>query len=71
MCVAVSSALAAKEMPRQDASVMAIFGSGWQAGAHVTAFCAVRELKKITPIALHRPIAQNSRKKWKNSSACQ
>ena len=26
---------------------MAIFGSGWQAGAHVPAFCAVRKLKKI------------------------
>jgi alanine dehydrogenase len=47
MRVAVTSALAAKEMARQDASVMAIFGSGWQAGAHVPAFCAVRKLKKI------------------------
>jgi ornithine cyclodeaminase/alanine dehydrogenase-like protein (mu-crystallin family) len=47
MRVAVTSALAAKEMARQDASVMAIFGSGWQAGAHVPAFCAVRRVKKI------------------------
>ncbi len=47
MCVALSSALAAKEMSRQDASVMAIFGSGWQADAQVPAFYAVRELKKI------------------------
>ncbi|HEU4344112.1 MAG TPA: ornithine cyclodeaminase family protein, partial [Candidatus Binatia bacterium] len=47
MRVAATSALAAKEMARQDASVMAIFGSGWQAGAHVPAFCAVRKLKKI------------------------
>jgi len=47
MRVAVTSALAAREMARQDASVMAIFGSGWQAGAHVPAFCAVRKLKKI------------------------
>ena len=31
MRVAVTSALAAKAMARQDASVMAIFGSGWQA----------------------------------------
>jgi alanine dehydrogenase len=45
--VAVTSSLAAREMARQDASVMAIFGSGWQAGAHVPAFCAVRKLKKI------------------------
>lgn len=47
MRVAVTSALAAKEMARQDASVMAIFGSGWQAGAHVPAFCAVRKIKHI------------------------
>lgn len=47
MRVAVTSALAAREMARHDAAVMAIFGSGWQAGAHVPAFCAVRKLKKI------------------------
>lgn len=47
MRVAVTSALAAREMARKDASVMAIFGSGWQAGAHVPAFCAVRKLEKI------------------------
>lgn len=47
MRVAGTGALAAKEMARQDAAVMAIFGSGWQAGAHVPAFCAVRKLKKI------------------------
>jgi ornithine cyclodeaminase/alanine dehydrogenase-like protein (mu-crystallin family) len=47
MRVAVTSALAAREMARQDASVMAIFGSGWQAGAHVPAFCAVRKIRKV------------------------
>ncbi len=47
MRVAVTSALAAKAMARQDASTMGIFGSGWQAGAHVQAFCAVRKLQKI------------------------
>jgi alanine dehydrogenase len=48
MRVAVTSALAAREMARQDAAVMAIFGSGWQVGAHVPAFCAVRRIKRIT-----------------------
>jgi ornithine cyclodeaminase/alanine dehydrogenase-like protein (mu-crystallin family) len=47
MRVAATSALAAREMARKDASVMAIFGSGWQAGAHVPAFCAVRQIKKV------------------------
>ena len=45
--VAATSALAAREMARKDASVMAIFGSGWQAGAHVPAFCAVRPIRKV------------------------
>ncbi|HEY7714742.1 MAG TPA: ornithine cyclodeaminase family protein [Candidatus Binatia bacterium] len=55
MRVAVTSALAAREMARQDASVMAIFGSGWQAGAHVPAFCAVRKLKKINAYSPTQP----------------
>lgn len=47
MRVAVTSALAAREMARPDASTMAIFGSGWQAGAHVPAFCGVRPIERI------------------------
>jgi len=47
MRVAVTSALAAREMARQDASVLGVFGSGWQAGAHVPAFCAVRKFKQV------------------------
>lgn len=45
--VAVTSALAAKHMSRQDASVLAVFGSGWQARAHVRAFSAVRNLRRV------------------------
>lgn len=59
MRVAVTSALAAKEMARQDASVMAIFGSGWQAGAHVPAFCAVRKLQRINA---YSPTQENREK---------
>lgn len=47
MRVAVTSALAAREMARADASVLGIFGSGWQAGAHVLAFCKVRKIEKV------------------------
>ena len=47
MRVAASSALAAREMARRNASVLGIFGSGWQAAAHVPAMCAVRAIKKI------------------------
>ena len=45
--VGVTSALAAREMARKDASILAVFGSGWQAGAHVPAFCAVRNIKRV------------------------
>jgi ornithine cyclodeaminase/alanine dehydrogenase-like protein (mu-crystallin family) len=34
-------------MARRDASVLGIFGSGWQAGAHVPAFCKVRNIEKV------------------------
>ena len=47
MRVASSSALAARYLAREDASTMALFGSGWQAGSHVPAMCAVRSLKRI------------------------
>ena len=47
MRVASSSALAARYLAREDASTMALFGSGWQAGSHVPAMCAVRPLKRI------------------------
>jgi len=57
MRLGVTSALAAREMARHDASVLAIFGSGWQASAHVPAFCAVRKLKKINAYSSRRLIA--------------
>lgn len=47
MRVAGASALAARELARKEASVLGIYGSGWQAGAHAPMMCAVREIKKI------------------------
>ena len=47
MRVASSSALAARYLARQDASILALFGSGWQAGSHLPAMCAVRPIKQI------------------------
>jgi len=41
MRVASSSALAARYLAREDASTLALFGSGWQAGSHLPAMCAV------------------------------
>ncbi|MGH7773986.1 MAG: ornithine cyclodeaminase family protein [Candidatus Binatia bacterium] len=42
-----TSALAASHLAREDASVLAIFGSGWQASAHVPMMCGVRRIKKV------------------------
>ena len=47
MRVASSSALAARYLAREDASTMALFGSGWQAGSHLPAMCAVRPIKRV------------------------
>jgi ornithine cyclodeaminase/alanine dehydrogenase-like protein (mu-crystallin family) len=34
-------------MARDDAAVLGMLGSGWQAGAHVPAMCAVRKIKRV------------------------
>jgi ornithine cyclodeaminase/alanine dehydrogenase-like protein (mu-crystallin family) len=47
MRVASSSAIAARCLAREDASNLALFGSGWQAGSHLPALCAVRNIKKV------------------------
>jgi len=47
MRVASSSAIAARHLAREDASTLALFGSGWQAGSHLPAMCAVRNLKRV------------------------
>ncbi|HXV83489.1 MAG TPA: hypothetical protein VEG60_26830 [Candidatus Binatia bacterium] len=47
MRVASSSAIAARHLARHDASTLALFGSGWQAGSHLPALCAVRNLKRV------------------------
>ncbi len=55
--VAASSAVAAKYMSRQDSSVLAVLGSGWQAGAHVEAMSVVRPIKLVkvfSPNPAHR-----------------
>ncbi|HEY7316316.1 MAG TPA: ornithine cyclodeaminase family protein [Candidatus Binatia bacterium] len=54
--VAASSALAARVLARDDAAVLGILGSGWQARAHARAMCAVRALKKIL---VHSPTKAN------------
>ena len=54
--VAASSALAARFLAREDAAVLGILGSGWQARAHAKAMCAVRNIRKIM---VHSPTKAN------------
>ena len=55
--VGATNGLGAKYLARQDASVVALFGSGWQAAAQLMAMCAVRKIEKIrvfSPTAANR-----------------
>ncbi|HXG51710.1 MAG TPA: ornithine cyclodeaminase family protein [candidate division Zixibacteria bacterium] len=57
MRVAASSALAARYLAPADARTLALFGSGWQAGSHLPALCAVRPLSTVrvySPTKSHR-----------------
>src|SRR5918995_3031251 len=45
--VAGASAIAARYLARKDSKVMALLGSGWQAGAHLMTLSLVRDLKKV------------------------
>ncbi|MGH7798515.1 MAG: ornithine cyclodeaminase family protein [Candidatus Binatia bacterium] len=45
--VGVTNALSAKYLARQDSAVLALFGSGWQAGPALTAMCRVLPIKEV------------------------
>lgn len=59
MRVATTDAIAARYLSREDASTMALLGSGWQASAHLLTFCAVR---KIRQVRVYSPSAENRRR---------
>lgn len=57
MRVGGTNGLAAKDLSRKDSKIMALIGSGWQAGSQAMAFCAVRnfeEIRVFSPNADHR-----------------
>jgi ornithine cyclodeaminase/alanine dehydrogenase-like protein (mu-crystallin family) len=45
--VAATSAVAANLLARADAAILGLLGSGWQAGAHAPAMCAVRPIREV------------------------
>jgi len=57
--VAASSAIAAKYLAREDASVLGLYGAGWQARGQAEAMARVRRLKKIK---VYSPTAENREK---------
>lgn len=55
--VGATGGLGAKYLARADARVLAVIGSGWQAGTQVLAMCAVRpiaEIRVFSPNSQHR-----------------
>lgn len=57
MRVGATSGLAVKHLARKDAADVALLGSGWQAGGHAMAVCAVRPVRRVrvySPNPTHR-----------------
>ena len=54
--VGATNGIAAKYMAREDANSLAVLGSGWQAGAQVTAHAAIR---KLTDVRVYSPTKEN------------
>jgi ornithine cyclodeaminase/alanine dehydrogenase-like protein (mu-crystallin family) len=60
MRVGATSALAARYLARGDATTVAVIGAGWQAGGHVMAVAALRELdgRKLDEIRCYSPTVE-------------
>lgn len=57
MRVGATSGIGLKYLAREDSSILGLFGSGWQAEAHLEAICqlrTIREVRVYSPTAEHR-----------------
>lgn len=57
MRVGATSGIGLKYLSRENSEVLGLFGSGWQAEAHLEAICLLRKLREVrvySPTAAHR-----------------
>jgi ornithine cyclodeaminase/alanine dehydrogenase-like protein (mu-crystallin family) len=69
--VAGASAIAARHLAREDATVMALLGAGWQASAHLLTLSMVRDLRQVR---LYSPTPESRRRfveNWSGKVAAQ
>ena len=52
--VGATNAIAAKYLAREEAEILAVLGSGWQAGAQVVAHAAIRDLREVRVFSPNR-----------------
>jgi len=58
---AATTAVAASRLARADASIMTVIGCGAQARAHLDALSAVRDLRRVYAVDVHRQAAEDFR----------
>src|SRR5665811_556542 len=65
--VGATNGLGSKYMAREDASALAVLGSGWQARTQVLACCAVRPIDRVT---VYSPTPARSTPRSRSRSTC-
>jgi len=58
-----------KYLAREDARIVALLGSGWQAGAQAMAVCAARKIEQIRCFSPNRTNRENFAREWSEKLA--
>jgi len=59
MRVGATSGIGLKYLAREDSQILGLFGSGWQAEAHLEAIC---QLRKLTEVRVYSPTAEHRKR---------